>query len=227
MTDLLAKAWHWLLGANNFWSAFFATVLGALAAFELERRHRRRERISSECVKGNSVIATLGRMLTVLEDLQATLPPLKDGKPTADSFRPILGIPSNLPSIAFVDLDFLLETNDPTDPCAQVHARIAHAQAQFDSAIAHFTKRNELASRYQENSLILARGVEGSGPRLQADELRHELSYFALELEQGMAARVKLFKEIIVQLRAALEKRYPGRQFLRLFPMDDVKLPAV
>ena len=227
MMELLTRAWHWILGATNFWSAFFATVFGALAAFELERRHRRRERISSECAKGNSLISTLGRMLTVLENLQATLPPLKDGKPIADSFKPITGIPSNLPSITFADLDFLLETNNPADPCAQVHGRIAHAQAQFDSAITYFAERNELAQQYQTNSLVLARGEEAIGPRLQADALKHELSHFAVELDKGIVARIKLFKEIIGELRAALTKRYPGRQFLRLFPTDDAKSPAV
>lgn len=39
--------------------------------------------------------------------------------------------------------------------------------------------------------------------------------------------RIKLFKEVIGELRAALESRYPGRQFLLLFPKDDQNTPAV
>ena len=63
--------------------------------------------------------------------------------------------------------------------------------------------------------------------RLRADELQSDLSYLAVELNAGIPARIKLFKEIIGQLRDALESRYPGRQFLKHYPIDDAKASAV
>ncbi|NGX16572.1 hypothetical protein [Wenzhouxiangella sp. XN24] len=137
-------------------------VFGALAAFELERRHRRREPTSSQCAKGNKLISTLGSMLTVLEYLQATRPQLKGGKPSTDCLRPVPGIPSSMPSITFGDLDFLLETNDPMDRCAQVYGRLAHAQAQFDLAVALFSDWNERARAFQEcRSCLCEPGFSG------------------------------------------------------------------
>lgn len=127
-----------------------------------------------------------------------------------------------MPSITFGDLDFLLETNDPMDRCAQVYGRLAHAQAQFDLAVALFSDWNERARAFQECSNLL-RGELAAAARLRADDLHHELSALAAELDQGIPAKVQLFKEIIGQLRTALEERYPGRQFLQLFPKDDVK----
>lgn len=223
---IAANVWHWVISANNFWSAFFAATAGALVAFEVERRHKRRERLSRECAKANRLIATLGRMLSMLEDLQETLfdePARKLGHaPRWHELGGLLGLPQRVPRIDVADYDFLLETEDPSDRAAEMLGHIEHAQTLLDAILTMLRERTELAFRFQEigPSAALARGEAAIGPGSVAAALERRLKELTAGLASDVPVAISTIKEIVPKLRAALMTRYPHRQFLLLIPAD-------
>jgi hypothetical protein len=217
LVECVSTAWDWLAGLD--WKTFVATVAGAVVAFALERERRHRERVSRECARANALIATLARIHRVLEKLNVAVPPLKDGKPTAESYEPVTGIPANLPSIEFRDLDFMLETDHADDPCVAAYNRIALVQDKFDGVLAKLAERNELARRCQETrpETMFGRG-EGIAPTtVRFDTLIEPLNFFAHELVASIPAVIRLTNEAVVELRSALVRRYPRRQFMDPF----------
>ena len=72
--------WQWLIGLPNyaefwnpFWAAVFGAIAGAAAAFELERRRRRAERIRNEVGKCYTLHFYVMHMASVLGDFQEHL----------------------------------------------------------------------------------------------------------------------------------------------------------
>jgi hypothetical protein len=211
---------------SQFWPAIFGAGAGAWIAFFLERSRRERERISAEVAKANRLITTLGRLLNNLGDIDELLFIGKRAEP--DDVRPsrghgpVRGVPPLRISLDVGEFEFLLETNDPADPCAAALGRVLHAQAQYDCIVELFEDRNRSAVCLLELNRGPKRvaGDVGMPAHLEADEVRGDIDFFHAELEDEIPTVEKLFKEVISELRAALKKRYPKRQFIKLFPKN-------
>jgi len=217
---------------SQFWPAIFGAAAGAWIAFFLERSRRERERISAESAKANRLITTLGRLLTNLEDIDELLfigkpEELGDVRP----FRghgPVRGVPPLRVALDVADYEFLLETNDPTDPCAAALGRVVHAQAQYDCIVELFEERNSSALRLVEleRGPMRELGEAGAPAHLEAKDVLKDIEFFHTELDDEIPTVAKLLKDVIGELRAALTKRYPKRQFIKLFPKHS-NAPAV
>jgi hypothetical protein len=225
VTAILSDAGLW----SGFWPAIFGAAAGALFAFYLERAYRRRDQVASECAKANRLISALGRMLAAFENMHATIfrdaPEGQQAEPLG--YGPVFGVPVQILTIDFGEFDFLLETNDPHDRCATALGRAHFAHAKFDEAIALFNARNDTARQYKLSraASMFGRGPEGAGRLNETDTLRDELTFLTEQLRQALPAGISLLKEVVPELRTALAARYPGRQFLRLFPQDKALPP--
>lgn len=228
LKNLFACSSFW----SQFWPAIFGAGAGAWIAFFLERSRRERERVSAEAAKANRLITTLGRLLNNLGDIDELLFVGKRAEPDdVRPFRghgPVRGVPPLRISLDVGDFEFLLETNDPADPCAAALGRVLHAQAQYDCIVELFEERNRSAVPLLELNRGPKRvaGDEGLPAHLEAEDVRGDIDFFHAELEDELPTVEKLFKEVIAELRAALTKRYPKQQFIKLFPKHS-SAPAV
>ena len=211
---------------SQFWPAIFGAAAGAWIAFFLERSRRERERVSAEAAKANRLITSLGRMLSNLGDLDELL--FVGKRVDSDDVRPfrghgpVRGVPPLRIPIDVGEFEFLLETNNPVDPCATALGRVLHAQGQYDCIVELFEERNRSALRLMElkRGPMRALGEEGAPAHLEAEDVRREIDFFHTELEDEIPSSEKLFKEVIAELRAALTNRYPKQQFIKLFPKN-------
>jgi hypothetical protein len=215
----------WLAGV-----ATFAAVFVSLYLARQGERTRVHEQISKECAKANRLITTLGRMLTILEDLKETLfdePANRLGRtPQWNEIGGLQGFPQRIPRVEVAEYDFLLETEDPSDCAAEVLGHIEHVQTLIDSIMAMIHDRTDCAYRLQEAGPVFGRGEAAISSLNNSATLQKRLKELTDGLASDIPAAISLIKKVVPQLRAALEARYPGRTFLLLIPANS-KQPAL
>lgn len=217
----------WLAGVATFGAVFISLYLARQG-----ERTRVHEQTSKECAKANRLTTTLGRMLSILEDLKQTLfddPTKKLGHtPQWNEIGGLQGFPHRIPRVDVAEYDFLLETDDPSDRAAEVLGHIEHVQALTDAIIAMIRDRTECAYRLQETgpAAQFTRGEEAIAPDINAAALKRRLKELTDGLASDIPEAIIAIKRAVPQLRTALEARYPGREFLLLIPANP-KEPAL
>jgi hypothetical protein len=217
----------WFTGA-----ATFGAVLVSLYLARQGERTRVREQIIKECGKANRLITTLGRMLSILEDLKETLfdqPAKRLGRPPQwNEIGGLQGFPQRIPRVEVSEYDFLLETEKPNDRAAEVLGHIEHVQTLTDSIMAMIQDRTACAYQLQaiNPTAQFTRGDAAITPGINAATLKQRLKELTDGLASDVPEAISSIKSVVPQLRTALEARYPGRQFLLLLPTNP-KEPAL
>lgn len=243
LADVEAKAmnsivnwWTHLTEHSAFWDAFWPAVWGALigagAAFLFEGRRRRAERIANEVGQCNKLIFVLGQMLSSLQDIRDFLDSKREqpgGMLRWDELGAMEGAPGEGPAFIIGEYTFLLESENPKSAAPYVLGRIYTAESNFKATLARLHQRNQLWHQYNElrAGVQFLRGGEAVAEIGSATALTARLKELTRWLEQDVTELIPLFREVIPQPRTVLEVRYPGRQFLRLWPNDDPKAPPI
>jgi hypothetical protein len=214
------RAWTFVFGADTFWSAFFATGLGALLAFELERRHRRYERASEERAKANRLLSTLGFMVSSLEDLKQSLFDEQDAKHGGEAdwtkIGPLPGTPTKGPEIAFNEFDFLLETDDPNETAPRVFEIMSRAEREMNTMFSLVNERSDLFYELQDKHSVaqFALGEQGAAAQAGVNSLARHVKGLTTNLRKDLPECIDTFKRAINELQTLLAVRYPGKKLI-------------
>lgn len=210
---------------NAFWPAVWGAVLGAATAFLLERRYRDRERIAREVGECNRLIFTLGQMLSVLEDFQELLfdQPRKalGREPKWHEIGALPGAPMSGPEFVIGEYTFLLDDRNTTSRTPHVLGRAYLAASRFNSALALVHERTALYDRYrlQHTTSQFALGAEAMPGIMETDAIGQRVEQLTRMLAEDLPEAIDIVHKVLGQLREALSARYPGREFIKLWPV--------
>jgi hypothetical protein len=139
--------WKWLIGLptyadfwNAFWASVFGATAGAFAAFTLERRRRKAERVRDEIGKCYTLHFFVMHMASVLLDFQGHLFGGEGNAPRGS----LEGAPQRGADFETKDYAFLLDGTSKNPEALALLNKIYLATVNFNSTLARLHTRNRL-----------------------------------------------------------------------------------
>lgn len=200
---------------------------------KIEKEAEQRRQIDEEVGQCNRLIFLLGQMVQILLDIQDQLfesPRQRLGRaPEWHEIGALVGAPMAGPTFIIGEFVFLLKSDDPGDQSPELLARIYNAESNFKQILARLEERSQLWNDCKEASAatqfvrgeVALEGMQASG------YLIARLKEITKWLDDDLNEWIPSLKSIFPDLYRVLEKRYPGRRFLRFWPKDDAQSPPL
>jgi hypothetical protein len=203
------------------------------AAAMREEERLARLRTSSEVGQCNKLIFILGQMVSSLEDVKQSLfdDPRKQlgHEPQWNEIGALVGAPAEGPEFDIGEYAFLLENEDPADQMPNVLASIYTAAANFRQVLARANERSRLWHDFNElrAATRFSRGEASTGSIGSSEAISARLKEHTRWLEDDLKQWIPGFKALFPKVYQVLNTTYPGRRFIRFWPISDPKAPSL
>jgi hypothetical protein len=204
------------------------------AAAEREVTRLNQRRVDYEMGQCNKLIFILGQMLSSLEDIKDNLfiaPKEKFARdPRWDEIGALVGGPIEGPTFDIGEYSFLLEDHEPVDQAPEMLARIYYAASNYQLVLSRVNERSALWHEYNEHRASASpfvRGEEASARMTSSGALVARLKEHTEWLAEDLSDWILKFRSLFPDLYKVFGTKYPGRDFIRLWPVKDSRAPAL
>jgi len=202
---------------NAFWAAVFGALAGAAAAFELERRRRRAERLREEMGKCYTLHFYVMHMASVLGDFQEHLFG-KEGDPPRpwEKIGSLDGAPERGSDFETEKYAFLLDGSSK-DPNALILVnRVYLARVNFNSTLARLHSRNRLWSELFERRLgnQFIPGEDALGVTGQQQAVGARIEELTNWLSKDFSETIEELEALQPLMHQVFRARYPKQPFI-------------
>lgn len=215
----------------GFWSNLVSTVIGAavgaLLAFELERRRRNDEQRHSEVGRCHQLFCLLVNRMNVLQDFheQSFLDFEKAHKGRAPKWHEVGaldGAPGRTDEIPIGDYTFLIDGRKHKSDAASLLRKVQLSTINTNSLFDRIARRNQLwhEREYLKPQAEMQIGPDGAQARVQVIALDRSLEESTTWMRKDFEEEIAALKTIFVVFYQVMGEHYPDEKILHAKPID-------